>query len=124
MPTSKNLTSAGRKTSVSRHNGDQLRAPLRPIKTIVLWWSEGLQGGPQLGPHYVERRQFLGQLSAIRLIADISTVWVRYVLDAYNTFSICFLPINYWVTIMHVTFQQLVIYSTMYNQYSTIFCKE
>ena len=24
--------------------GDQLRAPLKPLPTLVLWWSEGIQG--------------------------------------------------------------------------------
>ena len=37
--------------------------PLNPIiRAIMLWWSEGLQGGPQLGTHNAEGRQSLGQL--------------------------------------------------------------
>ena len=39
--------------------GDQLRTPLKPLNTIVLRWSEGLHGCPQLGPHDAERRQSL-----------------------------------------------------------------
>ena len=52
-------------------------------------------------------------------------------------FSICFLPIDYLVSTMcvtlqqlviystmYVTLQQLVIYSTMYDQYSTMFSND
>ena len=39
-----------------------------------------------------------------------------------HPFSICFIPINYLVSTMYATFQQLVAYSTMYNRYSTILC--
>ena len=40
-------------------------------------------------------------------------------------FSTCFLPINYLVSTMYVTFQQLFIYSTtMYNRYLTMFYNE
>ena len=45
-------------------------------------------------------------------------------LKRYTPFSICFLPIRQQVSTMHDTFQQLVIYSTTYNRYSTIFCNE
>ena len=35
---------------------DQLRGPLKPLLTIVLWLSEGFHGCPQLSPHNLERR--------------------------------------------------------------------
>ena len=41
----------------------------------------------------------------------------------YTPFSICFLPISYLVSTIYVTFQQLVMYATMYNRYSTVFLK-
>ena len=41
----------------------QLTASLKPINTIVLWWSKGFQGGPQLGPTIVS-------WTAICFIAD------------------------------------------------------
>ena len=31
--------------------GAQLKAPFKLLNTIVLWWSEGFQGGSQLFPH-------------------------------------------------------------------------
>ena len=34
--------------------GDQLRATLRPLNSIGLWWFEGCQSGPQLSPWYRE----------------------------------------------------------------------
>ena len=41
---------------------------------------------------------------------------MQKLLNKRNTpFFICFLPINYFVSIMYKTFQQLVIHSTMYN---------
>ena len=48
------ITPAVREASVSRHNGGKLRTPLRYLHTIVLRWSEGFQGGPELGRHTVE----------------------------------------------------------------------
>ena len=41
-----------------------------------------------------------------------------------TTFSICFLTIDHLVSTMYVTFQQLVIYSTMFNWYATMFCND
>ena len=48
---------AGRKTSVSRHNGELLRAPLN----LSIPWSQGFERGSQLGLHDAARRQSLGQ---------------------------------------------------------------
>ena len=42
--------------------GVQFRIPLKPFKTIVLWWTERFQGVPQLGSHDAERRKSLEQL--------------------------------------------------------------
>ena len=43
-------TSAVRETSVSRYTGDQVRAPLKPEKTIVLYWSAEFQGAQNCAP--------------------------------------------------------------------------
>ena len=43
----------------SQHNGAQLMAPPEPLITIVLCWSEGFQGGSQLGSYDVETLVFL-----------------------------------------------------------------
>ena len=51
--------------------GDQLRVPLEPLNTIVLWWSEGLQGS-WIGPPCC--RQTLVSRKAIRLIAVVCPV--------------------------------------------------
>ena len=40
--------------------GDQLRAPIEPLNTIVLGLSEGFQEGHQSGLHDTERRQSHG----------------------------------------------------------------
>ena len=42
--------------------GTQLRASLKPINTIMLWWCEGFQGSCQFDLHETERRQSLGQI--------------------------------------------------------------
>ena len=40
--------------------GAQLRAPLGPLKHRSSVLLSGLKQGPQMGPHYVEKRQLLG----------------------------------------------------------------
>ena len=48
----------------------QLRAPLKPLGMIVLWWFEGFQGGPQLAPLDTPRDASL----SLRLIAVVFQV--------------------------------------------------
>ena len=60
---------AVRKTSVSRHDGGPIRGPLKPVKTIVLWWSKGFYGALNFFPHDSERR-------AAILIVVVILVWV------------------------------------------------
>ena len=54
---------SGRETSISWQHAVQLRLPLEPLKhqSIVLLRGIMEGGGSQLVPHYVERRQPLGQ---------------------------------------------------------------
>ena len=54
--------------------GAQLNAPLKPLNTIVLWWSEGFQLGPQLCPKMPRDASLLGRS---RLIAVVFPVWPR-----------------------------------------------
>ena len=45
------VLSAVRETSVSHNNSGPMGVPLKPLNTIMLWWSKGFQGGLQLGTH-------------------------------------------------------------------------
>jgi len=56
------ITQAVWEASVSWHNEGPIEGPLKHLNTIVLWWSEGFQEGPELSSHVAERRQSLGQL--------------------------------------------------------------
>ena len=47
--TQEEITAAARETSVSWHNGVQIKYPIRLLIMTVLWWSEGFQGGLHMG---------------------------------------------------------------------------
>ena len=58
-----------REYGVSRHHGGSFEGPsLKPLNTIVPWWSEGFRRSPQLGPHDTKRCQSLEQLHAWSLL--------------------------------------------------------
>ena len=56
------LTLAVRETGVSRHNGIQLRNPLKPHNTLVLWWSNGFQKALNCDPMMPRDAMSFGQL--------------------------------------------------------------
>ena len=45
------ITSAVRLTGASRSNEAPIGTPFKVFNTIVMWWSEGFQGGHQSSPH-------------------------------------------------------------------------
>ena len=51
----KSYKSTVRKTSISRHKGapfkTPIKAPLKLLNVVVLWWSEGFQEDHQFSPH-------------------------------------------------------------------------
>ena len=60
----KKTTAISAETGISRQHGE-IRAPIEgPVKPLAVPQHngiEGLKGAPQLGPHYAERREPLGQ---------------------------------------------------------------
>ena len=56
------LASPVRETGLFRHNGGPIEHPFKPLNMIVLRWSEGFQGVPQLGLHDGERHYSLRSL--------------------------------------------------------------
>ena len=60
------ITSAVHETLSCRGiRGDQIRSPLESFNTIVLWWFQGPQRGPQFIPHDAERRQSERRISVV-----------------------------------------------------------
>ena len=53
---------------ISIRRSHQLRAPLKPLNTIMLWCSRGFRGAPQLGPHHC--RETPVPRTAARLIGE------------------------------------------------------
>ena len=52
--------------------GAQLKAPLKPLKTIVLWYTEGFMGGSLIAP---PSRQYLGQLYVWSVFSFQRSTW-------------------------------------------------
>ena len=63
LPDSKKLHPLSERLVSPGIMGAQLGAPIKSLNMIVLLWSEGHQGSPQLGLHDAKRCQSVGQLS-------------------------------------------------------------
>ena len=70
----KKLILAVRETGVSRHNGVQLRAPLKPLNTIVLWCAGSFRAVLNCVLYDAKRGKTLGQLY----------VWSVFFFPAWN----------------------------------------